>query len=119
MAEEIPAFLRAEIGNNATDPTQEARHGMLGRFAQMRLEFAEGEFDRVEVRRILRQINQRRARRFDRLRDAGDLVHRQTIHEHDLAAPEGWDKALLHISEKHQSVHGSLYHKWGGHSALS
>jgi hypothetical protein len=25
MAEEIPAFLRAEIGNNATDPTQEAR----------------------------------------------------------------------------------------------
>jgi hypothetical protein len=36
MAKEIPAFLRAEIGNNATDPTQEARDGMLGRFAQMR-----------------------------------------------------------------------------------
>jgi hypothetical protein len=25
MAKEIPAFLRAEIGNNATDPTQETR----------------------------------------------------------------------------------------------
>ena len=29
---------------------------MLGRFAQMRLEFAEGQLDRVEVRRILRKI---------------------------------------------------------------
>jgi hypothetical protein len=60
MAKEIPAFLRAEIGNNATDPTQEAWDGGLGRFAQMRLEFAEGRFDRVEVGRIFREINQRR-----------------------------------------------------------
>src|SRR5205823_7956267 len=80
MAKEIPASLRAESGNNATAPRQEARDGMLGRFAQMRLEFAEGQFDRVEVRRILREINQRRARRFDRLRDAGDLVDRQIVH---------------------------------------
>ena len=29
---------------------------MLSRFAQMRLEFAEGQLDRVEVRRILRKI---------------------------------------------------------------
>jgi hypothetical protein len=27
MSKEIPAFLRAEIGNDATDPTQEARDG--------------------------------------------------------------------------------------------
>jgi hypothetical protein len=40
----------------------------------MRLEFAEGQFDRVEVGRILREINQHRSRRPDRLRDAGDLA---------------------------------------------
>jgi Fatty acid hydroxylase len=74
MTKEVPAFLRAEIGNDAADPTQEPQNRMLGRLAQMRLEFAEGQLDRVEVRRILRKINQRRARCFDRLRNAGDLV---------------------------------------------
>ena len=43
MAKEVPAFLRAEMGNDATDPTQESQNCMLGRLAQMRLEFAEGQ----------------------------------------------------------------------------
>ena len=60
MTKEVPAFLRAEIGNDAADPTQEPQNRMLGRLAQMRLEFAEGQ------RGILRKINQRRARCFDR-----------------------------------------------------
>jgi hypothetical protein len=42
VAKEVPAFLRAEIANNATDPAEEARDCVLGRLAQMRLEFAEG-----------------------------------------------------------------------------
>jgi len=118
MSEIIGAFLCAEIGNGATDPTPEARDRMLGRLAQMRLEFAEGQFDRVEVRRILRKINQRRARSFDGLRDPGDPVHRQIVHEHDLAAFEGRDEALLHVGEKHRPVHGSFEHKRCGHCAL-
>src|SRR5215203_2991515 len=118
MAKEVPAFLRAEIGNNATDPTQEARGCALGRLAQMRLEFAEGQLDRVEVRRILRKINQRRTGCFDRLRDAGDLVYREIVHEHGVATLEGRDKALPYISEKYRPVHGSLDHKGCGHSAL-
>src|SRR5262249_34814273 len=51
MTKEVPAFLRAEIGNDAADATQEPQNRMLGRLAQMRLEFAEGQLDRVEVRR--------------------------------------------------------------------
>ena len=47
MAKKVRAFLRAEIRDNGTDPTQETRNGMLGRLAQMRLEFAEGQFDRL------------------------------------------------------------------------
>ena len=34
MGKEVPAFLRAEIGNDATDPTQEPQNCMLGRLAQ-------------------------------------------------------------------------------------
>jgi len=60
--------LWAEISNNATDPAQEVRDRVLGRFAQMRLHFAEGRLDWVEVRRIRRKINQRGPRRFDRRR---------------------------------------------------
>ena len=56
MVKEVPAFLRAEIGNHATDPAQEPRNRMLGRLAHMRIEFAEGQLDRVEVRRMLRKI---------------------------------------------------------------
>ena len=51
MVKEIPAFTRGKIGNNATDPSQQARDSVLGRFAQVRLEFAEGQFDRIEVGR--------------------------------------------------------------------
>jgi hypothetical protein len=49
VPEEVSAFLSAEIGNNATDPPQEARNRVLGRFAQMRLHFAEGQLDWVGV----------------------------------------------------------------------
>ena len=49
----------------------------------------------------------------------GDLVHRQIVHEHGLAALEGRDQALLYISKKHRAVHGALDHKRCGHSALS
>src|SRR6266849_8343830 len=118
MAKEIPAFLWAEIGDDATDLAHEARNCVLGRLAQMRLEFAEGEFDRVEVRRILRKINERRARRFDRLLDAGDLVNRQMIHEHGIAALEWWNKALFNVSEKHRPVHCSRKHERRHHRAL-
>ena len=41
MAKEFSAFLRAEIGNDATDPTQEPQNRTLSRLAQMRFEFAE------------------------------------------------------------------------------
>ena len=119
MAKEVSAFLRAEIGNDATDPAQEAWDCLLGRLAQMRLEFAEGQLDRVEVRRILRKINERRARCFDRLLDAGDLVDRQIVHDHGLVALEGRDKALFHIGKKHRPIHGSLEHKRCGHPAIA
>jgi hypothetical protein len=58
MAKEISAFLRAESGDDAT--TQEPQNRTFGRLAKMRLEFAEGGLDWVEVRRILRKVNQRR-----------------------------------------------------------
>jgi len=117
VAQEVPAFLWTEGLNNAADPAQQARNCVLGCLAQMRLEFAEGLLDGVEVGRIGRQIKECRIRRFDRLPDTGDLMHRQIVHDNDVAATERWNKALLHVSEKHRPIHSALKHERCGHPA--
>jgi hypothetical protein len=55
----------------------------------MRLEFAEGRLDRVEVWRIRRKVNQLCTRRFDRLLKASDLVSWKIVYNDDVAALEG------------------------------
>ena len=108
MAKEIPAFLRAEIGNDTTDPTQEAWDSYGGRFAAVPLWLAEGKFDRVEVRRILRQINHVTAAASIASATPATLctgrLSMSTISPRLRVGP----RHSLHISEKHQSVHGSL-----------
>ena len=74
MAQEIPAFLGAEGLNDATYPAQQTWNCVLGCLSQMRLQFAEGHLDGVEVGRIGRQINEGRPHSFDRLLDAGDRI---------------------------------------------
>src|SRR3979490_2826926 len=84
----------------------------------MRLYFAEGRLDRVEIRRIRGKIKQRRARCFDRLLDAGNLVDWKIVHDDDIAALECWNQTLFHISKKHRSVHGSLKYERCDHRAM-
>jgi hypothetical protein len=66
MLEEVAAFLRADLGEERSDRAVEARDGALGGLAQQRFDFAEGLLDRIELRRILRQVHYFRANRFDR-----------------------------------------------------
>lgn len=117
MAQEIGAFLWTERLYDATDPAQQAWNCVLGGLAQMRLQFAERHLDRIEVGRVWRQITQCRARRFDRLGNAGHLVHWQIIHRDDVAALECWNQTLPHVKQKHGSIHGALQHERRGHSA--
>src|SRR5258708_2583267 len=83
----------------------------------MRLEFAEGHLDWVEVGRIGRQIKECRTCCFDRLPDAGDFMHREIVHDDDVAALECWNKELLHISQKHRPIHSALKYERCGHPA--
>jgi hypothetical protein len=46
MAQEIPAFLGAECLNDATDPAQPSWNSVLDCLAQMRPQFAEGQYRR-------------------------------------------------------------------------
>ena len=71
--EEISAFLWRESLHDAANSAQQAANGAFSRLAQMRLQFAEGHLDGIEVGRVGRQINQCGTRRFDRLSDAATL----------------------------------------------
>ena len=117
VTQEIPTFLWRESLHHATDSAQQARNSVLGGLAQVRLQFAEGHLDRIEIGRIGRQIMQCRPGRFDGFPDTGHLVDRQVVHHDNVAALEGRNKALLHISEKQGSVHGALKNERCGHPA--
>jgi hypothetical protein len=119
MAEEVPAFLRAETPDYATDPAQKARYGALSCRTQMSLEFAEGRLDRVEVWRIRWEVKQLCTRPLDRLPDTDDLVSRQIIYDDDVTALKDRDDALPHIGKKHRPVHGTLKHERRDHGALA
>jgi ABC-type thiamine transport system ATPase subunit len=54
-------------------------NGPLSKLAQECLEFAEGNLDRVEVRRALRPVTKGRAGSFDRLSDARGSVGSEVV----------------------------------------
>src|SRR5947209_4519784 len=62
-------------------------------------------FDRIEVRRILRQILQPRADRFDRSRHASDLVSGKIVHNDGIATIERRGQTLLDIRDEGRPVH--------------
>jgi hypothetical protein len=37
-------------------------------------------------------------------------VRWKVVHHHDVAAPERWNQALLHVGEEHFSIHGTVDH---------
>jgi len=117
VTQEVPAFLWRESLHDAPDSAQQARDGVLGGLTEMRLQFAKGHLDRIEVGRIGRQIKQCRSRCLYCLPDAGDLVDRQIVHHDNVAALDGRNKALFHISKKQGSIHGTLKDERCGHPA--
>ena len=110
MPEVVGAFLSTEHCNERANRSQEVWNSPRGNLAQQRFEFAVRQLDRIEVRRILRQIAKRCPTTFDCFLDASDFVRRKFVHHHDIAAPERRNQALLHISEEHFSIHGPVDH---------
>jgi hypothetical protein len=72
--EVVSAFGGCEEVEQATDRRPETIDGSLGGLAQQRLELGEGLFDRIEVRRVGRQVEKARARRLDPLAGRRPLV---------------------------------------------
>ena len=117
MSEVIGAFLRAECGHDGADPARETRDGSFGCFSQMRLEFAEGLFDRVEVWRVFGKITQFGSSRFNQLAHAGNPVDRKAVHDHNIAALKCRNKTFFEIGYEGRCVHWSIEHQGRDHRA--
>jgi len=87
MGEEVGAFGRFELSKSLGCGLLKGLDGSGGVLADMSLELGEGIFDRVEVGTVGRQVKQGGAARLDGTPDAGDLVGRQIVHDHDIAGP--------------------------------
>jgi hypothetical protein len=119
MSEIVAAFLCAEGRYDRPNSPTEALDCSLSGFAQVCLQFAEGLFDRVEVRRIRRQITQRCSNSFDGVPNACALVSAGIIDDHDIAAIEGWSQTVLDIGDEDRSVHWPIYHQGRNHPVIS
>jgi len=119
MLEEICTFLSFEGSGNQANPATESFDCSLGGLAQMRFYFAEALFDRIEVRRILRQISQARAHRFDCLAHANDLVSRKIVHDDGIAASERRGQTLLNICDEGWPVHRPVDDEGRDHSIVA
>src|ERR1700757_1673550 len=97
MSEVVRAFVRAEARHEKTYSAAQAALCPRGGFAQIRLEFAEGHLDRIEIGRVLGQISQFCTGGLDRFLDAGDLVGPEIVPDDDIAAVECGSQALLDV----------------------
>lgn len=75
-----------------------------------RFEFGEGELDRIEIGTVGREIAELRPRVFDRRAHRGVLVHRQVIHDDDIAATQRGNQDLLDVGAERRPVDRPVEH---------
>jgi len=118
MSEVVATFCTTDGWHERADPAAQATNSPLGDLSQEGFEFAERHLDRIEVRRVLRQILHRCAKSFDNLLHAGNFVGREVIHHHDIVALEHRRQALLHIGHESWSIDRSIDDHRGHHLVM-
>lgn len=119
MNEKVSTGFRVQASHELACSTTERLFGALGAFAQEGLEHAVGLLDRIEVRRVGRQIAQRCTGGFDRFAHACDPVRSNIVHDDDVPAFERWRQALLDVGQKGRSIDCAFDHHRRGHSVAA
>ena len=78
------------------------------RSAEERLQFGEGEFDRIEVGTVGREKSQERSSLFNRLAYRGLLVGREIVEHDDITGAQRRRQDLLHVGAKGVGVNRSI-----------
>ena len=79
--------------------------GAPTRRAKQRFQFREPQFDRIQVGTVRREVPDLRARGFDPLADALDVMGAQVVHHDNVAGLERRDEDLVEVGEKTVAVH--------------
>ena len=103
------------------DGLAEARDGVggalqrvSGDLAENGFKFSEHLFNWVEVGAVGGEVDKNGAARFDGFLDAGDLMNRDIVHEHDVTFFQGWSQNLFDIGPERLAVHRAFEHKRRG-----
>lgn len=104
MLEVVAAFSAAQGEREGSDPPIQTTNRLLRLRSEECLEFAKRHLDRIEIRRVLRQVTQRGAGSFDRLLHASNFMSRKIVHHHDIVTPERRGQTLLDIGQECRSV---------------
>src|SRR6267378_1105558 len=110
MPEIVGGFAGGEVSSERYDTPSQAGNGSLCKLAQVRLEFAEGHFDWIEVRRVFGQIVKCCAALLDRVSYAGNSVGGKTVHHDRVVALEGGRQTLCDIGQEGLTPHGAVDH---------
>ena len=81
-------------------------------------EFGPGLFDRIEVRRVGRQIEQGCPASLDTLAHAVDLVSAEIVHHEHMTGAQFWAEHVVEISEEHLAICGRLDGHGGEHAGV-
>ena len=84
VREVISALVLRELIEDAAAELPELIDGPFRPVAQQLLELGEGQFDRIQIRRIRWQVSQLGAGSLDRFADPGDFVAGEVVHHHDV-----------------------------------
>jgi hypothetical protein len=115
MPQVIRAFLSTEARQERANCSVDLRNGSRFGAAQTFFEFAVSHLNRVEVRRIFRQVPERRARLFDDLANTRTQMDPTIVDDDNVTAPQCWTQTLLQIGQKHLCGHCSPKRHWRSH----
>jgi len=104
MSKPPPNILRRNRQQGLFERLNQIRECSRLEATQDRLNFRPRQFNRIEVGRVRRQIDQVCATRLDQRLDAGNLVGREIVHEQDFPGLEGRDDTLLNVTIKDVAI---------------
>jgi hypothetical protein len=126
ICEVCSAFSTRDFIETSGDGPAQALEGVGGPLQGVGSDFAEDGFelgecllDRVEVGTVCGKVDRDCTAPFDGFSHAGDFVHRDIVHEHDVTSFQGRNENLLDIGPERLAVHRAFEHEGRGHMVVA
>ena len=113
MPEVIAALLGAEVLEAFAEEWPQRRDGPTARPANDGFQLRKGQFDRIEVRAVGREEDQRGSCRCYRALDRSAFVCGEIIGDDDIARVQCWHEDLFDIREKDRPINRAVEHTGG------